>query len=183
MSTVNPRGLRHNLEQKASAMRAAADTRPHGEDWREHIEAICRADDASGVRKVDVGGWKLLSDSGPSFGGWGLGPSSPELLCAVVSTCLTHTYLIGAATLGIPVDTVEVRVSADNNDARFVGVETSDPPLPFNLVATVYLDAADATDEQRDALHEYARTRCPLTMLLREPQSIEIRVEGQSAGR
>lgn len=168
------RGLSAYLRQKAEAMRAAVQRRPTGEHWREPVEAVCVADDLTGVRKLRIRDWYLLSDSGPDFGGWGLGPSSPELLCGVLSTCLTHTYLIGAATLDIPLERVEVRVSAENNDAGFVGVETSDPPFPFNITARVSLDAPAASAEQLAALHAYAKERCPLTKLVQVPNSVTV---------
>jgi uncharacterized OsmC-like protein len=170
-------GLPDYLDRKAAAMRAAAQRRPRSEDWHETVEATCVADDATGVRKLRIGEWQLVSDSGPDFGGANAGPTSPELLCGVVSTCLTHTYLIGAAWLGIPVDRVEVRVSAQNNDARFVDVETNDPPVPFNITARVQLAAPEATDEQRATLHAYARERCPLTALIRQPNEVRIEVD------
>jgi uncharacterized OsmC-like protein len=168
------RGLTTYLKQKAQAMRAAARERPAGEHWRERVEATCVADDATGVRRLRIRDWQFLSDSGPSFGGWGLGPSSPELLCGVVSTCLTHTYLIGAATLDIPVERVRVRVSADNNDAAFLDIATDDPPLPFNITAHVELEAPDAAPDQLARLHQYAAERCPLTRLLRTPNPVTI---------
>jgi organic hydroperoxide reductase OsmC/OhrA len=168
------RALTTYLRQKAESMRAAARGKPAGDDWRERVEAVCVADDASGVRKLRIRDWQFLSDSGPAFGGWGLGPSSPELLCGVLSTCLTHTYLIGAATLDIPLERVQVRVSADNNDAAFLGLATDDPPLPFNITAQVALDAPDATSEQTAALHRFASERCPLTKLVRTPNAVTI---------
>lgn len=155
-------------------MRAAATSRPSGEDWHETVEAVCIADDATGVRKLRIRDWQIIGDSGPSFGGWNLGPSSPELLCGVISTCLTHTYLIGAAWLGIPVDRVQVRVTAENNDARFLDVATDDPSVPFNLTAHVTLDASAATAEQRETLHVYAHERCPLSQLIRTANQLTI---------
>ena len=174
MEVDHPRGLRAYIRQKAAAMRAAASRRPAGAGWREHVEAVCTVDDLTGVRKLRIRDWQLLGDSGPDFGGWGLGPSSPELLCGVLSTCLTYTYLIGAATLDIPVDRVQVRVSADNNDAAFLDIATDDPPLPFNIPARVQVEAGDATAEQVARLHAYAAQNCPLTRLLRTPNPITI---------
>jgi uncharacterized OsmC-like protein len=170
----DPRGLRAYLRQKAASMRAVADARPRADDWRERVEAVCTADDATGVRKLRMRDWQLIGDSGPGFGGWGLGPSSPELLCGVLSTCLTHTYLIGAAMLEIPVDRVQVRVSAENNDAAFLGIVTDDPPLPFDITARVELEAADATPDQVARLHRYAAENCPLTRLIRTANAVTI---------
>lgn len=168
------RSLTTYLKQKAQAMRAAARERPSGAQWRERVEATCVADDATGVRKLRIRDWQFLSDSGVAFGGWGLGPSSPELLCGVLSTCLTHTYLIGAATLDVPVERVQVRVTADNNDAAFLDIATDDPPLPFNVTAHVELAAPAATPDQIAQLHQYAGERCPLTKLLRTPNTVTI---------
>lgn len=173
---MTARGLRGYLKQKAESMRTAAASRPTPDAWHETVEAVCVADDATGVRKLRIRDWQLIGDSGPSFGGWNLGPSSPELLCGVISTCLTHTYEIGAATLGIPLDRIEVRVSAENNDAPFLGIESTDPLVPFNITARVRLEAPDASPAQLEQLHAYAG-RCPLTNLVRQPNDVKIVVD------
>lgn len=167
-----PNGLSGYLKRKAEAMRAAAVRRPSGNDWRETVEATCVADDESGARKLGIRDWSYVSDSGADFGGSSLGPSSPELFCGVVSTCLTHTYLIAAASFDVPLERVEVRVAAGNNDARFVGLATDDPALPFDLTAFVKLEAPEAAAEALAALDRYVEERCPLTKLIREPGEI-----------
>ncbi|MCA9824012.1 MAG: OsmC family protein [Dehalococcoidia bacterium] len=166
-------GLRHYLQHKKAAMDAAAAEHPDPSHWREAVEAVCVADDESGVRKLRLRDWEFIGDSGPAFGGQNLGPSSPELLCGVISTCLTHTYLIGAAHLGVPVDRVEVRATADNNDAPLLGIAGSDPLLPFNIRATVTLVAPDATDAQLGRLHRYAE-QCPITNLIRNSNPVTV---------
>ncbi|ODT95472.1 MAG: hypothetical protein ABS81_31680 [Pseudonocardia sp. SCN 72-86] len=172
--TTSHTGLARYLENKAAAIRATAAQRPVGADHREPIAARCVADDLTGVRKLRIRDWSLVSDSGPGIGGWGLGPSSPELLCGVVSTCLVHTYLICAANRGVPLDRVDVEVTASNNDARFYGVATDDPPTPFGFRATVRLTAPDATAEQVAGLHAYADESCPVMNVLRNPVEIEL---------
>jgi uncharacterized OsmC-like protein len=171
------RGLRSYLKQKAEAMREAGARRNRGEDWLETVEATCVSSDVTGVRRLRIRDWQLIGDSGPDFGGYGLGPSSPELLCGVLSTCLTHVYEIGAATMDIPLDRIEVRVSAKNNDARFVGVETDHPALPWDITARVRLDAQGVPAKDVERLHAYARERCPLTQLIRVPNDVTIVVE------
>ena len=168
------RTLRDYLRQKRASMRASALHRPRGEDWREAVSATCIADDETGVRKMRMRDWQFIGDSGPVFGGWGLGPSSPELLCGVISTCLTHTYLIGAAWLDIPIDRVEVRVTAENNDAGFLDIESGDPDLPFAITAHVDLVAEAATAAQVARLHAYASERCPITRLVRGANELTI---------
>ncbi len=175
------RGLRDYLRQKRQSMAAAAAARPHGADWSETVEARVIADDLTGVRKLRIRGWEFIGDSGPAFGGWSLGPNSPELLCGVLGTCLTHTYELGAAMLEIPVDRIEVRVTALNNDARFLGIETSDPRLPWEITAYVTIDAPEATPDQHAALHRYAHERCPLTNLIRTANAVTLVVTGSGA--
>src|SRR5436189_4174421 len=97
-----------------------------GDAMRETVSAECSASDLTGVRRVRIRDFQLVSDSGPAFGGFGLGPSSPEMLLGVLASCLTHTYLIGAAQRGMSLDAVQVRFEAENNDAGFLGLDTAD---------------------------------------------------------
>ena len=118
-----------------------------GDAAREAIAAECVADDSTGVRRIQIRDFQFVSDSGPGFGGKSLGPSSPELLLGVLASCLTHTYLIGAASQGVPLDSVRVRMEADNNDAGFLGLTTADPSYPFNIRAHVHIESpADAAN-------------------------------------
>ena len=167
-------GLREYLHEKAAAIRGAAAAKPEARDWHETVSATCVADDRTGVRKLRIRDWQFIGDSGAAFGGFGLGPSSPELLCGVISTCLTHTYEIGACLKEIPLDRIEVRVTAENNDARFGGLATEDPPVPFNLTAHVSLGAPTATSDQLNELHAYASANCPLTNLIRSGAAVTV---------
>jgi uncharacterized OsmC-like protein len=171
------RGLRDYLSQKRASLLAAKAARPTSGEWTEQVEARVIADDATGVRKLRIRDWQFIGDSGPAFGGWGLGPSSPELLCGVLATCLTHTYEIGAAWLEIPVDRIEIRVSALNNDAAFLDIPSDAPDLPWDITAHIALSAPEATTEQVALLHAYARERCPLTRLIRTANPVTLTVD------
>ena len=173
-NTANPRGLDTYLSNKACAMTAAAHKSESGDAVRETIAAECSASDVTGVRRVRIRDFQLVSDSGAAFGGFSLGPSSPELLLGVLASCLTHTYLIGAAQRGVSLDEVHVRFEAENNDAAFLGLATTDPPYPFNIRAVVRIESRADAREIAD-LHEYAARTCPLTKLIREPQVLDVR--------
>lgn len=166
-------GLAQYLLHKAPAMAAAAARYKHGDDARETISAECTSSDLTGVRRIRIRDFQLISDSGPGFGGFSLGPSSPELLLGVLASCLTHTYLIGAANRGIALDSVNVRFEAENNDARLLGLETSDPAVPFDIRAFVRVESPAPTADVA-ALHDYVEQSCPLTRIIREPQRVEI---------
>jgi uncharacterized OsmC-like protein len=98
------------------------------------------------------------------------------LLLGVLASCLTHTYLIGAAQRGISLDGVHVRFEAENNDAAFLGLETADPSYPFNIRGIVRVES-QASDADLEALHAYAATTCPLTKLVREALPVKVSVE------
>ncbi|MEU5401456.1 OsmC family protein [Streptomyces sp. NPDC005963] len=166
-------GLAEHLKDKGAAMRAAAGRRPHDSDWDEEIGAVCVADDATGVRKVRIGDWSFIGDGGPDIGGFGLGPSSPELLCAVISTCLTHTLMCMAALDDIPIDRVEVQVRARNNDARFFEVPSDAPDVPHDLKATVLL-TGPSSPEQYATLIAAADERCPMLKMVRSQHTIAL---------
>jgi uncharacterized OsmC-like protein len=166
-------GLREYLRIKREAMSATAEALSSGDAARETITAECSAEGLSGVRRIRIRDFQVISDSGPGFGGFGLGPNSPELMLGMLASCLTHTYLIGAAWRGVPLDSVQVRVEAQNNDAALLGLATSDPATPFGLKAYVRVESG-APQEVVDALHEFVETSCPLTRFLREPQEVVV---------
>jgi uncharacterized OsmC-like protein len=166
-------GLPQYLKNKAEAMAQAAHDYGSGDNARETISAECSATGLTGVRRIRIRDFHLISDSGPAFGGFSLGPSSPELLLGVLASCLTHTYLITAANRGISLDEVHVRFEAENNDAGFLGLDTADPDVPFNIRALVRIESSAPLDEL-DALHAYVEHACPLTKIVREPHSLTI---------
>ena len=70
--------LREYLSQKRAALlqrREAAKangTRPH------ILQAKVTAEGRSGVRRIRIRDFQIISDSGPDFAGYNLGPGSPE---------------------------------------------------------------------------------------------------------
>lgn len=170
---TNGTGLETYLSTKAEAMTAAARTLGTGDAARETIAAECSVSDLTGIRRVKIRDFQIVSDSGPAFGGFSLGPSSPELLLGVLASCLTHTYLIGAAQRGISLDGVHVRFEAENNDAAFLGLDTADPSYPFNIRGIVRIESR-AGEAEIEALHAYAASTCPLTKLIREAQPVAV---------
>lgn len=171
---ASERSLATHLVQKGHAMRAAGAARPTQADWDEKLEAVCVADDLTGVRKLAIRDFHFVGDGGADIGGWDLGPTSPEYLLGVISTCLTHTFLCLAAWRDLPLNRVEVRVRADNNDARFFGVECDAPAPPHNIRISVDLDAPTLSNEEREAFIREAEATCPVVYALRNPTEITL---------
>lgn len=171
------RSLDLHLLQKVTAMREAAARRPEADDWQAEVSAECVADDLTGVRKLRIRDWKCIGDGGPDIGGWDLGPTSPELLCGVVATCLTHTYLCLAATRELSLHRVAVRVTAQNNDAHFFGVESDRPTTPYGITAHVSILAPDLSVDELAAFVDEGQATCPILQLLRTPNPVEVVAE------
>ncbi len=171
---IEERSLKKHLEQKGLAMQAAANSRPTAADWDELIEARCIADDITGVRKMRIKDWHYLGDGGAAIGGFDLGPSSPELLLGVISTCLTHTMLCLAAMRGLVLERVDVRVQANNNDAGFFHVASDRPTTPHNIQVTVDLEAPTMSLDERNAFIIEAQNTCPVLIVLRTPTEITL---------
>lgn len=177
--TYHAPGLREHLIHKGRAMRQAAIDFPTADDWEEPISATCVADDVTGVRKLSVRDWRYIGDGGPAIGGADLGPTSPELFCGVVSTCLTHTILCLAAVREVPLDRVVVRVGAINNDANFFGVPSDLGWTPRDLTIEADVRADGIADDVIDALVNDAEATCPIMQLIREPGHATVTMVGR----
>lgn len=175
-SSYVPPGLAEHLVHKGRAMRQAALDRPSVQDWDETIEAVCVADDFTGVRKLRIRDWAYIGDGGTAIGGNDLGPSSPEFLLGVISTCLTHTITIMAAIEGVPLDRVQVRVTASNNDANFFGLESDRGWAPSGITITVDVDSRGASREDLESLVTQAGQTCPVLQLLHSGTPIDVSV-------
>ncbi|MCX5374204.1 OsmC family protein [Streptomyces sp. NBC_00103] len=169
-------GLREYLEVKRAALlakREAQRTAPLTEPHR--LRARTRAEDRSGVRRIRIRHHQILSDSPADFAGYDLGPASPEIQLGVLSSCLTHIFLIQAADLRIPLDALEVEVQADQDPrAGQPGFERV-PIYPHHISYTVHITSPAGKERIRE-LHETVERKCPIYNLLINPQSITGRV-------
>jgi uncharacterized OsmC-like protein len=136
----------------------------------------------SGVRRIRIRDHQIVTDSGPDFAGYDLGPSSPELQLGVLGSCLAHSYLIQAARLGVPVETIAVDLSGQL-DARAgaPGHETV-PVSPHALAYTVRIVSPAAPEAVARLEAEVARA-CPILNLLKAPQDIHGTVEHRQPER
>jgi hypothetical protein len=85
----------------------------------------------------------VISDSEADFAGYDLGPSSPELQLGVLGSCLTHTFLIQAATLGVPLDSLELEITGII-DPRAGSPGFEDVPIHPHEIRYVVLIASSA---------------------------------------
>jgi uncharacterized OsmC-like protein len=144
------------------------------------LAARVSAEGRSGVRRIRIRDFQVISDSGPDFAGYNLGPSSPELQLGVLGSCLTHVFLIQAADRGVPLDSLAVEVSGEMHPrAGQPGFEHI-PVYPHNIQYTLHIQSPASTDEIA-ALHEAVERACPILNLLANPQQIAGRVEHRAS--
>jgi len=169
-------GLREYLVQKRTAWQALQDRAASPDYVPVALSAKVRAEGRSGVRRIRVRDFQLITDSPPDFAGYDLGPSSPELVLGALGSCLTHTWLIQAAAHDIPLDALSVEVTG-TIDARAGKPGYDDVPVyPHNIAYTVRVETPAHRD--RIAVLEAAVERaCPILNLLRAPQSIHAETE------
>ena len=74
---------------------------------------IVRTRNGSVTCEIEDGSWKLVADEMPGDGGDGLGPDPGVLARASLGSCLAMGYVIWAALLEVPLESVEVQVDAE----------------------------------------------------------------------
>ena len=126
---------------------------------------------------IEDGSWKLVSDEMPGDGGAGLGPDAGVLVRAGLGSCLAQGYVIWAALLDVPLDSVEVTVEADYDAVGMYGVDDSVSPGWPAVRYTVAI-SSPAPEERVRELVETADRHSPILDDLRRavPVSGEHRI-------
>ncbi len=143
----------------------ATDAGPHT------LQASVRAEGRSGVRRIRIRNFQIISDSGPDLAGYDLGPSSPELQLGVLGSCLTHVFLIHAAQRNVPLDSLEVEVAGQMDPRAGQPGYEHIPTYLHNISYTVFI-TSPASQEEITTLHQAVEHACPILNLLINPQQI-----------
>jgi uncharacterized OsmC-like protein len=140
------------------------------------LTARVSAEGRSGIRRIRIRDYQVISDAGTDFAGYDLGPTSPELQLGVLGSCVTHITLIQAAELGVPLESLEVEVQGtfDLRGGK-PGFEHL-PVYPSDLRYTIHI-VSPASPEEIAALHAEVERTCPILNLLRSPQQITATVD------
>ena len=169
------------LDEKRGALKARQARIEDGSLGAQRIAARVSAEGRSGIRRIRIREFQTITDSPPDVAGYDLGPSSPELQLGVLGSCLTHSFLIQAALLKVPVDTLEVEV-AGQIDARATHPAHKDIPVfPHDLSYVVHI-ASPASSDEIDKLGAAVEQNCPILNLLKKPQLITARIDHQRSG-
>ncbi|MBA2676920.1 MAG: OsmC family protein [Ktedonobacteraceae bacterium] len=161
---------REALQQRHQRTQASSDTNPLV------IRANVKAEGRSGVRRIRIRDFQILSDSGPDFAGYNLGPSSPELQLGVLGSCLTHIFLIQAAERNVPLDSLDVEVTAEQQPRAGQPGYENVPIYPHNISYIIHI-SSPASDSEIAELHQAVEHNCLILNLLLNPQQINGKVE------
>lgn len=126
----------------------------------------------TGVRPVQMGEFNIVSDSAPGLAGHSLGPSSPQMLLGALASCLVHTYLLQAALLEIPLDSVEVTVSGSLDMGPVVGV-THEGRIQLENLCYQAVVTSPAPHDEIGRLHEGVEQTCAVLNTLRSPMDVQ----------
>ena len=159
-------GLGVHLARKRSLILAAGgDPANRPPPVRSRLRATAEAHDATGVRRVRVRDFGLLSDSGPGLGGHDLGPSSPELFLSSLASCLCHIFLTQAAVRDVELDVLATMAEASlvNGSGAYAVPDMPGYPHDVSYVADIM---APGPDDELLELWAMVRRHCPIYLLV-----------------
>ncbi|MEZ4565091.1 MAG: VOC family protein [Thermomicrobiales bacterium] len=140
------------------------------------IAATVRAEGRSGIRRIRIRDYQIITDSATDFAGYGLGPTAPELQLGVLGSCLAHSFLIQAADRQTPIDALEVAVAAEI-DARAGQPGYPDITVHPRQIRYTLRVESPASAEEIATLQAAMENACPILSLLRNPHEISGAVE------
>jgi OsmC-like protein len=143
----------------------------YGEAAPGTLTARVRAEGRSGVRRIRIRDFQIISDSEADFAGYDLGPTSPELQLGVLGSCLTHTFLIQAATLGVSLESIELEITGVIDPRACSPSFEKVPIYPHQICYSAFISSPAAPGEI-EALYQAVERNRPILNLLRQPQAI-----------
>jgi putative redox protein len=119
---------------------------------------------------------EVTVDEPAELGGTDRGPNPVELVLAALGTCQEITYRAYATALGIPLDSVSVKLRGDLDLRGFFAVDPAVRPGYQRIQGTVSLRSDRATPEQLQQLREVVNQHCPVLDILRNPVPVQLDV-------
>ena len=117
--------------------------------------------------------FSLTVDEPPTLGGSDAGPNPVELVLAGLATCQEITYRAYATALGVPLDSVSVKLEGVLDLRGFFAVDERVRTGFTGVRGTVTLKSS-ASKEELAKLKEVVDAHCPVLDILRAPVPVEI---------
>lgn len=169
-----------NMPEYLERKKALAD------DYRSHLRegdaapaplrAVVSVAAGTGVRPIRMRDHTVISDAGAALGGYGLGPTAPELLLGALASCLAHSALVIAADRGIVLEHLEVEVTGRLDYRGTLGVTDEAIVPPTDLAYTLRFDGGVSAEDMAVVEADIARF-CPVLLALTQPMTVTGRAE------
>jgi len=145
----------------------------------DHAVAVFSADSrqVEGLRsETKIRQFSLTVDEPPSLGGTDTGPNPVELVLAALATCQEITYRAYATALGIPLDSVSVKLEGVLDLRGFFAVKDGVRSGYSEVRGTVHLKSPAAAADLAK-LKEVVDAHCPVLDILKAPVPVELKLE------
>ena len=122
----------------------------------------------------------MVIDEPAELGGSDTGPNPVEVVLAALGTCQEITYRAYAAALGIPLESVSVKLDGDIDLRGFFAVDDSIRPGYETISGTVRL-VSSASEDQLQMLRAAVDAHCPVLDILRNPVPVTLTLETEAS--
>ena len=149
----------------------------------DHAIATFSADSrqVEGLRsETKIRQFSLTVDEPPTLGGTDAGPNPVELVLAALATCQEITYRAYATALGIPLESVSVKLEGVLDLRGFFAVKDN-VRAGFSEVRGVVNLKSSAPAAELAKLKEVVDAHCPVLDILRAPLPVDIQLETERA--
>ncbi len=119
---------------------------------------------------------RLTVDEPESLGGSDAGPNPVELILASLGTCQEITYKAFGEALGIPIESVSVKLEGEIDLRGFFAVDEEVRPGYQRITGTVRI-VSDASPEDLARLRDIVNAHCPVLDIIRNPVPVELTLE------
>ena len=161
------------LDRKRQLMTAVREAAPADASERQQkLSAQVIAEGSSGIRRIRIRDFQIITDTGPAIGGFDLGPRAPEVLLGALGSCISHTILIQAALQQIPIESLVIDLSGEIDS---LAGHTDVPGKVSNLEYTVTVESS-ATPSQIAGLTGLLGTICPVHNVVEHAQPLRATV-------
>ncbi len=141
-----------------------------GGEVRASFSADTALDDGF-LTRAQIRQFGFTVDEPESLGGTDQGPNPVELVLAALGTCQEIVYATYARVLGVPVESVSVKVEGSLDPRGFFGV--ADVPAGFQTITYTVDIESTASREQIRQLVDAVNSHCPVLDILRQPVAVE----------
>lgn len=161
-------GLNDFLVRKRAALTRQ---QPTGEVAAQALHARVTAESRSGVRRLRIRDFQVLSDSERSLAGYNLGAGSWDTEVAVLGSAVADEFVIQAAAKGIRLDALDVVFTSRPDDPSALTGTTGRVSYPRNFRYTAYIESP-ASDAELEELRRLVEEVNPVIHLATRSQHI-----------